>query len=333
MSVDLESRYLGMTLKSPLVASPSPATGRLDTLLRLEDAGVGAVVLPSLFEEEVESEALTFLERMEAGAGVSGEASDYFPDVHLDHLGLERHVQLVEEAAERLSIPVIASVNGNSAGGWVRYAQDLVAAGARAVELNMYDVAVDPELSASDVEEAYLALVRAVRASVEVPVAVKLSPFFSSFAHFAPRVVSAGADGLVLFNRFYQPDLDLETLDVTPRLELSRPGELRLPLRWIAILRPRLAQTSLALTSGVSSGSDIAKGLLAGADVVMTASEILRQGPARAGEMTVELADWMMVNGYDSVAQLRGSVAQHAVSDPGAYERAQYQRVLSSWRR
>ena len=215
---------------------------------------MGAVVLPSLFEEEVESEAITFHERRETGAGVSGEAMDYFPDVDLDHLGLERHVLLVEEAVERLEIPVIASVNGRSAGGWVRYAQDLVSAGAQAIELNMYDVAVDPELSSSDVERGYLELVAAVCDAVEVPVAVKLSPYFSSFAHFAAQVVAAGADGLVLFNRFYQPDLDLETLDVTPRLELSRPGELRLPLRWIAILRPRLPGTSLALTSGVASG-------------------------------------------------------------------------------
>ena len=268
-------------LASPLVASPSPLTGKLDSLLRLEDAGVGAVVLPSLFEEEVESEAITFHERRETGAGVSGEAMDYFfPDVDLDHLGLERHVLLVEEAVERLEIPVIASVNGRSAGGWVRYAQDLVSAGARAIELNMYDVAVDPDLTSADVERGYLDLVRAVCEAVDVPVAVKLSPYFSSFANFAAQVVAAGADGLVLFNRFYQPDLDLETLDVTPRLELSRPGELRLPLRWIAVLRPRLPDTSLALTSGVASGADVAKGLLAGADVVMTASVMLAPGPA-----------------------------------------------------
>lgn len=329
----LVTTYLGLTLPSPLVASPSPATGRLDSLLQLEDAGVGAVVLPSLFEEEVEAEAITFHERRETGAGVSGEASDYFPDVDLDHLGLERHVLLVEEAVERLDIPVIASVNGRSAGGWVRYAQDLVSAGAQAIELNMYDVAVDPSQSAADVESGYLQLVAAVCSAVEVPVAVKLSPYFSSFAHFAGEVVAAGADGLVLFNRFYQPDLDLETLDVTPRLELSRPGELRLPLRWIAILRPRMPDTSLALTSGVASGADVAKGLLAGADVVMTASEMLRQGPRRAAGILDELTTWMQASEYESVDQLRGSVAQHSVRDPGAYERAQYQRVLSSWRR
>jgi dihydroorotate dehydrogenase (fumarate) len=329
----LDTTYLGLALRSPLVASPSPATGRLDSLLRLEEAGVGAVVLPSLFEEEIESEAITFHDRMETGSGAFSEATELFPDIDLGHLGLERHVLLVQEAAERLSIPVVASVNGRSAGGWVRYARDLVTAGAAAIELNMYDVAVDPLLSGADVEAVYLDLVRAVRAAVDVPVAVKLSPYFSSFANFAVEVVDAGADGLVLFNRFYQPDLDLETLDVTPRLELSRPGELRLPLRWIAILRPRLPATSLALTSGVASGADLAKGLLAGADVVMTASELLRQGPHRAAGMLAELTTWMQANDYESVGQLRGSLAQHAVSDPGAYERAQYQRVLSSWHR
>ncbi|MDO8308017.1 MAG: dihydroorotate dehydrogenase-like protein [Actinomycetota bacterium] len=332
MSV-LETRYLGLDLRSPLVASPSPATGKLDTLMRLDDAGIGAVVLPSLFEEEVEAETMTFAERMQEGAGVSGEAADYFPDVDLDHLGLDRHVRLVEEAVARLEAPVIASVNGRSAGGWVEYARILQDAGARAIELNMYDLAVDPDRSSAQVEEGYLALVRQVRAAVEVPVAVKLSPYFSSLANFARSAVLAGADGLVLFNRFYQPDVDLETLDVTPRLELSHPGEVRLPLRWIAILRPQLPGASLALTSGVASGEDLAKGLLAGADVVMTAAELLRRGPERAGDLLASLQEWMDAEEYLSVDQLRGSLAQHAVSDPGAFERAQYHRVLSSWRR
>jgi dihydroorotate dehydrogenase (fumarate) len=330
--MSLVSNYLGLTLSTPLVASPSPLTGKLDTLLELEDAGVGAVVLPSLFEEELEAEALELNDRLESGAGVFSEATEYFPDVDLDHLGLDRHLTLVEQASSRLAIPVIASVNGRSAGGWVRYARDMVSAGARAIELNMYDVAADATLTGEQVEAAYLELVTQVCTSVDVPVAVKLSPYFASFANFAERVVAAGADGLVLFNRFYQPDLDLETLDVTPRLELSRPGEIRLPLRWIAILRPLLPETSLALTSGVSSGADVAKGLLAGADVVMTTSEVLRHGPRRAGELIEELEAWMSANDYESVTQLRGSVAQHSVADPGAFERAQYQKVLQSWR-
>ncbi len=329
----LATRYLGMDLPSPLVASPSPATRKLDGLLRLEDAGVGAVVLPSLFEEEIESESLTLTARLEAGSGTFGEATDYFPDVSLDHLGLDRHIRLVEEASSRLAVPVIASVNGRSAGGWVEYASLLVEAGAQAVELNMYDVAADPTVDADAVERGYLALVAAVRAAVRVPVSVKLSAYFSSFGSFATAVVGAGADGLVLFNRFYQPDVDLETLDVAPRLELSHPGEIRLPLRWIAILRPHLPSTSLALTSGVSSGLAVAKALLVGADVAMTASELLRSGPERAAAMLAELEAWMDEHDYESVSQLRGSIAQHASPDPGAFERAQYQRVLASWRR
>ncbi len=331
MSHALSTSYLGLELPSPLVASPSPGTGALDALLRLEDAGVGAVVLPSLFEEEVEGEPLLLLDRMEAGAGVVAEAAEYFPDVDLDHLGLDRHLVLVEQASARLSVPVVASLNGTSAGGWVRYARELVDAGARAIELNMYDLAVDPARSSADVEDGYLALVRDVCRSVDVPVAVKLSPYFSSLPNFAARVVAAGASGLVLFNRFYQPDLDLVTLDVTPRLELSRGGELRLPLRWIAILRPQLPTTSLALTSGVTSGTDLAKGLLAGADVVMSTSELLRRGPERARGLLDELVAWMGEGGYESVDQLRGSVARHSAADPAAFERSQYQRVLAAW--
>ncbi len=329
---DLRSTYLGFDLRNPLVASPSPATGRLDMLKRLEDAGIGAVVLPSLFEEEIEAEALTLEARYETGSGVNPEADHYFADLELDYLGLERHLALTEAAAEALDVPVIASLNGNSAGGWVRYARELVAAGAQAIELNMYDVAVDPMKSSAEVEAGYLDLVSLVRAAIEVPLAVKLSPYFSSLAHFTAQVVAAGADGLVLFNRFYQPDLDLTTLDVTPSLELSTPADMRLPLRWIAILRPQLPTTSLALTSGVHDGDQVAKGLLAGSDAVMVAAEVLRQGPERVGAMLAELQGWMVEQEYQSVEQLKGSVAQHTSANPGAFERAQYQRVLSSWR-
>lgn len=329
---DLRSTYLGFDLRNPLVASPSPATGRLDMLKRLEDAGIGAVVLPSLFEEEIEAEALTLEARYETGSGVNPEADHYFADLELDYLGLERHLALTEAAAEALDVPVIASLNGNSAGGWVRYARELVAAGAQAIELNMYDVAVDPMKSSAEVEAGYLDLVSLVRAAIDVPLAVKLSPYFSSLAHFTAQVVAAGADGLVLFNRFYQPDLDLTTLDVTPSLELSTPADMRLPLRWIAILRPQLPTTSLALTSGVHDGDQVAKGLLAGSDAVMVAAEVLRQGPERVGAMLAELQGWMVEQEYQSVEQLKGSVAQHTSANPGAFERAQYQRVLSSWR-
>ncbi len=330
---DLTTTYLGLALRSPLVASPSPLTGNLNDLVLLDEAGIGAVVLPSLFEEDVESEAMTFHDRFEDSSGLHPEALDYFPDVVLSHLGIDRHLRLLQEAVSILSIPVIASVNGRSAGGWVDYATRLADAGAGAIELNMYDVAAAPHRSASDVEQGYLTLVEAVRAAVGVPLSVKLSPYFSSFANFAGRVVDAGADGLVLFNRFYQPDLDLRTLDVTPTLDLSHTGEVRLPLRWIALLRPQLPQTSLALTSGVHLGTEIAKGLLAGADAVMSTAELLRRGPSRAGELIAELDSWMDAEGYVSVEQLKGSVAQHTARDPGAFERAQYQQVLAAWTR
>lgn len=328
---DLTTTYLGMSLRCPLIASASPLTGSIDDLLVLDDAGIGAVVLPSLFEEEIESEALTLHLRLEHGAGTSPEAADYFADLEFDHLGLDRHVQLVSEATSRLDAPVIASINGTTPGGWVSYARDLVDAGATAIELNMYQVAVRPDVDAATVEQHYLDLVTEVRAAIDVPLAVKLSPYFTSLAHFAQRVTAAGADGIVLFNRFYQPDLDLDTRDVTPSLDLSHAGELRLPLRWIAILRPQLPMASLALTSGVRHGTDLAKGIMAGADVVMSTSELLRQGPARAATLIEELASWMGEHEYESVGQLRGSVAAHTSADPSAFERAQYQRVLSSW--
>ena len=326
----LESMYLGLTLRSPLVASPSPTTGKLDTLMRLDDAGVGAVVLPSLFEEEVESESITMFERMEAGSGVFGEATDYFPDLDLDHLGLDRHILLVEEAAQRLSIPVIASVNGRSAGGWVRYARELVSAGASAIELNMYDVAVDPTRSGADVEAGYLDLVRAVCEAVDVPVAVKLSPYFSSFANFAAAVVAAGASGLVVFNRFYQPDLDLATLDVTAKLELSRPGELRLPLRWIAILYGRI-HADLALTTGVHNAQDALKAVAAGANVAMMTSEILKNGIGRFGEILREMSLWLEEREYLSLNELHGSLSQINVAAPAAFERANYIQIVRSY--
>jgi dihydroorotate dehydrogenase (fumarate) len=330
--VDITTQYLGLTLRTPIVASPSPRTGNIADLVALEQAGVGAVVLPSLFEEDLEAESLTLYERHEKGAFTNPEAADYFPDLTYSHLGLERHMTLLRDAVQELAIPVIGSINGRTPGGWVEYAQTMADAGAAAVELNMYDVAADPSRTASDVEAEYIKLVTEVVDAVDVPVSVKLSPYFTSFANFARHVVGAGAQGLVLFNRFYQPDLDLDTLDVTPRLELSHPSEVRLPLRWIAILRRHLPHTSLALTSGVHSGQDVLKALLAGSDAVMTTTAVLNTGPEIVRTMVDEMQAWLTDREYDSVTQLQGSMAQHATSDPGAYERAQYQQVLASWR-
>jgi len=329
--MDITTQYLGMELCSPLVASPSPHTGRLDTLMRLEDAGVGAVVLPSLFEEEIEAEELVLYDRMESSAAIGSEADGYFPDLDLDHLGLERHLVLVQQAAERLAVPVIASLNGHTPGGWVRYARDLEEAGASAIELNTYEVVASPQAASDQVEQRYVDLVAEVRSQVSVPVSVKLSPYVTALANLATRLVGAGADGLVLFNRFYQPDLDLQTLDVTPHLELSSESDLRLPLRWVGILRPLLPEASLGLTSGVHSGEALLKALLVGADVAMTTSAVLQQGPERVHAMLEDMRAWMLQNEYASVRQLQGSVSSTTAADPTAYERAQYQRVLKSW--
>jgi dihydroorotate dehydrogenase (fumarate) len=329
---DLGTSYLGLHLRSPLVASASPLTGHLDTLLAIEQAGAAAVVLPSLFEEEVEDESMRLHERLETGAGSFPEASDFFPVLEFDDIGPQRHVKLTAAAKDALTIPVIASVNGITPGGWVRYAQLMADAGADAIELNLYSVAADPGRDCVAVESSYLEVVRLVRAAVDVPLAVKLSPFLSSTAHFAHRVVDAGADGLVLFNRFYQPDIDLDTLDVLPRVELSDSRELRLPLRWLAILRPQLPSTYLAATTGVHSGQDAAKALLVGADVVMMTSALLRNGPAHLARVEAELVGWLTERDYSSVAELRGSVSRHAASDPTGFERANYLRTLASYR-
>ncbi|MGE5829531.1 MAG: dihydroorotate dehydrogenase-like protein [Micromonosporaceae bacterium] len=328
----LATTYLGLQLRSPLVASASPLTGRLATLVELERAGAAAVVLPSLFEEEVEDESMRLHERLELGANSFPEAGDFFPTLEFDDIGPHRHVKLVAAAKDAVTIPVIASVNGITPGGWVRYAQLMADAGADAIELNLYSVAADPSQSATSVESTYLEVVRRVRDAVEVPLAVKLSPYLSSTAHFARCVVEAGADGLVLFNRFYQPDIDLDTLDVLPRVELSDPRELRLPLRWLAILRPQLPTTSLAATTGVHSGGDAAKALLVGADAVMMASALLRHGPTHLAHIEAELVAWLAERDYASVDQLRGSVSHHAATDPTGFERANYLRTLASYR-
>ena len=329
---ELQTTYLGLHLHSPLVASASPLTGRVDSLLALQEAGAAAVVLPSLFEEEVEYDSMLLHERLETGALSFAEATDFFPSLEFDDVGPRGHVKLTSAAKDALTIPVIASVNGTTPGGWVYYAQAMEQTGADAIELNLYAVAADSSRSGAEVEAGYLETVRRVRGAVDVPLAVKLSPYFSSTAHFARRVVDAGADGLVLFNRFYQPDIDLDTLDVLPRVELSDPRELRLPLRWLAILRPQLTTTSLAATTGVHSGLDAAKALLVGADVVMMTSALLRHGPAHLARVQAELVGWLAEREYASVAQLRGSVSRQGAADPTGFERANYLRTLASYR-
>jgi dihydroorotate dehydrogenase (fumarate) len=327
----LDTSYLGLALRSPIVASAGPLTGDPDAATRLADAGAGALVLPSLFEEELVHEEVQLTSALQAGAEHYAEAIDYFPAVPPFPSARERYLENLERIKARVSVPVIASLNASSPGGWVRYARLLGDAGADAVELNVYRVAADATRSAADVENDDLALVADVASAVEIPVALKLSPFYSAMANFAVRAVAAGADGLVLFNRFYQPDLDIDTLDIVPRLELSVPWELRLPLRWIAILRPLLEGASLAATSGIETGADVAKALLVGADVAMTTSAVLRHGPEHVQAVEDQLLMWMRDHEYESVAQLRGSVSYATADDPSAFERANYLRVLHSW--
>ena len=331
MGAELTTTYLGLALSSPIVASASPLTGELDTARRIADAGAAAIVMPSLFEEEILQEEIELTRALEAGSEHFAEALDYFPSISDIARAGDRYVERLAGLKAAVDVPVIASLNATSAGSWTRYASMLADAGADAIELNLYTVAADPDRSAADVEDDKLATVAAVRAAVSIPLAVKLSPYFSSLANFARRAVHAGADGLVLFNRFYQPDIDLDALDVVPRLELSSPWELRLPLRWTAILRPLLPGVSLAATSGIASGTDAAKAIAVGADVAMMTSAVLRHGPQHITTTITGLQAWLDDHDYHSVAQLRGSMSHATTADPAAFERANYLKVLHSW--
>ncbi len=332
MTIDMSTNYLGMRLRSPIVASASPLTGDRDEWGRIEHSGAGAIVLPSLFEEQIERDGSTVDSALNFGTDAFGESLSYFPEMSTYDTGPARHLALVELARQRLTIPVIASLNGTSLGGWVKYARNLQDAGAQALELNIYDVIVDPRRSAADVEQRYVELVEAVRAEVEIPLAIKLGPWFSSLGHFALALQSAGADGLVLFNRLYQPDIDLDTLEVKPHLQLSTSAEARLPLHWIGILSG-LVKCSLAGTTGVHEGADALKMLLAGADVAMTTSALLRHGADRIATMLSWIRQWMTEGEYESIEQLQGSLSRHNVPDPDVYERANYFQVLQSWKR
>ena len=332
MSVDLGTRYLGLDLRSPIVASASPLTGVPATARLIEESGAGAIVLPSLFEEEIVSEEIELNRALEAGSEQFAEALAYFPTIESFAGVGDRYLLTLERIKSQSSVPVIASLNATTTGAWVRYARLMQDAGADALELNLYRVAADPRRTAADIEAADLELIAAVRGSVSIPLAVKLSPFYSAFSGFAARAVEHGANGLVLFNRFYQPDLDLESLDVVARVDLSRPTELRLPMRWIAILRPQLpAGVSLAATSGVHSGTDVLKALMVGADVAMMTSAVLLHGPEHVRAVEDELRAWMVEHDYESVAQLRGSASQATAEDASAFERANYMQTLHSW--
>jgi len=319
-------------MSGPIIASASPHTGKLDTLKRLEASGTAAVVLPSLFEEEVIEEEMHMADLFESGDSFAEFASAPLPDIDMPDLGPARHVKLLEQAKGALSIPVIASVNATHTGSWERYASMFVDAGADAIELNMYAVAANPGETAADVEKRNLDIIAEVKGSISVPLAVKLSPFYSSLSHFAAAATGAGADALVLFNRFYAPDINLDTLGVVPRVDLSTSQDLRLPLRWLGILRAQLPQVGLACSSGVHTAQDVLKALLVGSNVVCTTSALLHHGPEWVRFLLDGVTAWMAENEYESVDQLRGSMSAASVADPSAFERSQYMQIITSMR-
>lgn len=329
--MDLTSRYLGMTLKHPVVAAASPLSHDLGGIKRLEDGGAAAVVLPSLFEEQIAEESRQLDHVLSYGSERSAEASSFFPDFHDFGMGPEAHLELIRKAKESVAIPIIASLNGVSPGGWTGYAKQMQQAGADALELNLYYIPTDTLLSGAQVEQMYVDVLHEVRRAVTIPVAVKVGPYFSATAYMARRLAEGGANGLVLFNRFYQPDIDLEALEVKPNLVFSTSFAMRLALRWVAILYGRVS-ADFAVTNGVHTHEDVLKAMMAGASVVQMAAELLQNGAGRINEVVREMTEWMEEHEYQSVEQMRGSMSQKHVAEPAAFERANYMKVLQSYR-
>ena len=330
MSVDLSTTYLGFKLKNPLVIAACPLTAQIDQLRRLEEAGAAAAVLPSLFEEQIEHDAEEMIKVHEFGTDSFAEALTYFPEQQDYTSGPEEYLETIAQAKKAVDIPVIASLNGSSKGGWIRYAKMMQDVGADALELNIYFVAADPDQTGRDVESRYLDLVAAVKQSISIPLAVKVGPYFSAMANMGVRLSQGGADGLVLFNRFFQPDIDLDTLETHPQLHLSSPSELLTPLRWIAILLGRV-DASLAATGGIHDSAALLKALLAGADVGMIASVLYQKGIAEVGKILAGMREWMEENEYDSVEQLKGSMSYENCPDPAAFQRGNYMKTLTSY--
>ncbi len=325
--IDLTTTYLGLKLQSPLVVSASPLSRDVDGICRLEEAGASAVVLYSLFEEQLRQEELDLEYHLNAGTESFAESLSYFPQPSEFQTGPEGYLNHIRKAKSSVRIPIIASLNGSTMGGWTKFAGEIERAGADAIECNVYYIPTDPKLSAEDIETTYLDILRAVKATVTIPVAVKLSPFFSNLANMAQRLDAAGADALVLFNRFYQPDIDLEELELRPNVLLSTPQSLRLPLTWIGILFGRI-KAGLAATSGVHGAQDVIKLLMVGANVTMLCSALMRHGINHLRHIEREMREWMEEHEYESVAQMQGSMSQIRCPDPGAFERAQYMRAV-----
>ena len=328
--MNLSTTYLGMKLKNPIVASASPLSRSMESMHRLEDAGASAIVMHSLFEEQITHESDELDHYKTYGTESFAEALSYFPDTGDYHLGPEEYLELVAKAANKLEIPIIASLNGVTPGGWTNYAKKMVEAGASALELNVYYIPTDGTLSGVEVENRYADMVKQMRSTVKIPISIKLSPFFSSIPNIAQRLVREGADGLVLFNRFYQPDIDLEELNVKPGVELSDSYANRLPMRWIGILYGKL-KASLAATSGIHTAEDVLKLAMVGADVTMMCSALLMHGPEHIGKVLKDVERWMNEHEYESIEQMKGSLSHKSIADPSAYERANYMKALNRY--
>ncbi|MBI5326568.1 MAG: dihydroorotate dehydrogenase-like protein [Ignavibacteriae bacterium] len=328
--MDITTKYLGMDLHSPLVVSASPISENLNNIKKLEDNGAGAVVIYSIFEEQIVSEQKDLYYYSSLG-DISPEAQSFFPDQKEYRLGPDEYLNHIRKAKQSVKIPVIASINGSTTGGWINFAKKMQEAGADAIELNIYYIPTELGLSGTDVEQTYIEILKSVKSVVNIPVAVKLSPYFSNMANMAHQLDNAGADSLVLFNRFYQPDIDLENLIVTPNIQLSHTSSSRLPMRWIAILKGRI-QADLAATSGIHSGTDAIKMLMAGANVTMLCSALLKNGIEYLKVIEKQMIDWLEQKEYDSIKQLIGSMSQLKNADPSSFERAQYMKALSKYK-
>lgn len=329
--MNLTTNYLGLVLKNPIVASSSPLSHTVDSIRRLEDAGASAVVMYSLFEEQIGFDSYYIDYHLTQGIDSYAESISYFPDMQSYNVGPDEYLNLIRRAKEAVDIPIIGSLNGTSVGGWTDYATLIEEAGADALELNIYYLPANTDITGLEIETLYLDILSSVRQVAGIPVAVKLSPFFSSVANMASRLADQGADGLVLFNRFYQPDFDLENLEVAPRLVLSNSDDLRLPLRWVAIMYGRV-KVDLAITSGIHTAHDVIKGLMAGAQVTMMASELLKNGIRRIGQVLNEVVSWSNEHEYESVVQMIGAMSQKHCAEPAAFERANYMKILQSYR-
>jgi len=328
--MDLSTTYMGLSLKNPLVPSASPLSREIGTIRQLEDSGAAAIVMYSLFEEQIKIEAEALDHFLSHGTESFAEALSYFPEPTDYRRGPDEYLKHIQQAKEAVDIPIIGSLNGVSLGGWIDYARKIEEAGADALELNVYFIPTDPKVSAQEVDDLYVEILREVKSHVRIPVAIKLGPYFSALAYMAQRLDQAGADALVLFNRFYQPDINLEKLEVVPNVLLSPPQAMRLPLRWIAILYGHI-QADMAATSGIHTAEDVLKMLMVGANVTMMCSALLKNGPGHLKKVLADLATWMEEHEYESVQQMRGSLSQRACPEPAAFERANYMKALTHY--